>query len=205
MGRTLLLVMIAVSGLGLLASVVLLATLGRGRPADAGPPIPEFSLTDQDGRPVDQSVLDGRYTLMDFMFTSCPLWCPGMTQAMRHVQDETTGTGLRLLSVSIDGHHDTPEVLAAYARDNRADPARWVFATGEPEVVWALAARIGFDVSYDEVTPVQRPGSDDTRMINHPTRLLLIGPDRRLLGLYDYLDDADLRDLIQRVRGLSPP
>lgn len=201
----LLLVMIAVSGLGLLASVVLLATLGRGRPADAGPPIPEFSLTDQDGRPVDQSVLDGRYTLMDFMFTTCPLWCPGMTQAMRHVQDETAGTGLRLLSVSIDGHHDTPEVLSAYAQNNSADPSRWTFATGEPEVVWALAARIGFDVSYDDATPVQRTGSDDTRMINHPTRLLLIGPDRRLLGLYDYLDDADLRDLIQRVRGLSLP
>lgn len=205
MGRTLLLVMIAVSGLGLLASVVLLATLGRGRPVDGGPPIPEFVLTDQDGRPIDQSVLDGRYTLMDFMFTSCPLWCPGMTQAMRHVQDETAGTGLRLLSVSIDGQHDTPEVLSAYAQSNGADPSRWVFATGEPEAVWAMAARIGFDVSYDEATPVQRAGSDDTRMINHPTRLLLIGPDRRLLGLYDYLDDADLRDLIQRVRGLSPP
>ena len=56
-------------------------------------------------------------------------------------------TGLRILSVSVDSKHDTPEVLARYALSLRADPDRWHFLTGD-EAAIARLAREGFSLAY---------------------------------------------------------
>jgi len=77
--------------------------------------------------------------VLDFIFTNCPIYCPAMGEVMRRVQDETADSDARLLSISVDGENDTPEVLAAYAEALGADPARWPFLTGNPEGVKSLA------------------------------------------------------------------
>ena len=41
--------------------------------AQAGGP---FQLVDQDGRPVDQTMLEGKWSLVFFGFTYCPDFCP---------------------------------------------------------------------------------------------------------------------------------
>src|SRR5262245_23527324 len=45
--------------------------------------IPQFRLTDQDGRTVDENIFEGRFTIVDFIFTHCPYACPMMTMAMQ--------------------------------------------------------------------------------------------------------------------------
>lgn len=158
--------------------------------------IPEFELTDRDGARVTHGVLDGEYTVVDFFFTSCPLYCPGMTNAMRRVQDETAGTGLRFMSVSIDGGIDTPEVIDSYATRYGVDPDRWVFATGDPDVVAEIVREgLRFDLGDPQ-------SEDEGRLINHPTRLILLGPDRRVIDLYRYEDSDQIDELIARARGL---
>ncbi|MFS8607082.1 MAG: SCO family protein, partial [Gammaproteobacteria bacterium] len=42
----------------------------------AARPLPEFALTDVDGRPFTKSWLEGLFTLMFFGFTNCPDVCP---------------------------------------------------------------------------------------------------------------------------------
>lgn len=160
--------------------------------------VPEFSLIDREGNPITHAELDGRYTVLDFFFTSCPLWCPGMSTAMAHVQRETAGTKARLMSISIDGQNDTPAIISRYANDYGADPARWKFVTGDPGVVAAIVRDgLKFEIGDESLTP------DGVRNIDHPTRLILVGPDRRVVGLYRYDDPDDIRDLIQRVRELA--
>lgn len=161
--------------------------------------VPEFELIDRDGEPITHAALDGRYTVLDFFFTSCPLWCPGMSTAMARVQNETSGTDAMLMSVSIDGEVDTPTIITRYANDYGADPDRWRFVTGDPAVVADIVRNgLRFEIGEESVDP--RTGG---RIINHPTRLILLGPDRRVVGLYRYDDPDEVDDLIATVKRLA--
>lgn len=165
--------------------------------------LPEFELVDRYGEPITHEVLDGHYTVVDFFFTSCPLWCPGMTQSMRLVQQSTYDTGLRFMSISIDGGVDTPEAIDEYATRYRCDADRWLFATGDPSVV---AAMVQDGLKFDLGDPSDT--EDSGRLINHPTRLILLGPDRKVVGLYRY-DDPDevdelIADAIKHTKGTEP-
>lgn len=161
--------------------------------------IPDFTLTDRKGQPITQEVLDGHYTVVDFFFTSCPLICPAMNAEMQRVQEATRGTKLRMLSLSIDGGLDTPDVIDRYATDHDAEPDRWRFATGDPAVVADLALR-GLKFLVGSPEPDPKTGA---RNINHPSRLILVGPDRHVVGLYRYDDPDEVAELIEKAKTLT--
>jgi protein SCO1/2 len=102
-----------------------------------GDPMSDFTLTDQDGKPVTLETFRGHPFVVTFIFTRCPLpnFCPRMSQNFAELQKAIqTSSGplasTRLLSISFDPEHDTPEVLREYARHDGADFATWTFATG---------------------------------------------------------------------------
>ncbi|MCK6529150.1 SCO family protein [Myxococcota bacterium] len=101
--------------------------------------LPEFRFTDHTGAPLGAGDLRGLPFVADFVFTRCPDVCPRLTAAMAGLQegmrrDGPPGEpGFRLLSISVDPTHDTPEVLAAYAARHGADPRVWRFVTGPVE------------------------------------------------------------------------
>jgi len=159
--------------------------------------VPEFELIDRYNEPITHEVLDGQYTVVDFFFTSCPLWCPGMTQSMRQVQQATYGTPLRFMSISIDGDIDDPAAIDAYAELYGCDEERWDFATGDPSIVAKMVMDgLKFDLGDPNDT------EDSGRLINHPTRLILLGPDRKVIGLYRYDDPDEVDKLIADAKKL---
>ncbi len=163
--------------------------------------IPDFALVDQDGRPVDATIFDGRYTILDFIFTNCPFVCPGMSAQMARLQDELHGTGVRFVSISVDPERDTPERLREYAQQLGADPNRWRFLTGTRQATWAIARdALSFDVSLDPARTIPTKEGEQMTNINHPSKLILVGPDRRVLGLYSYSFEPDIQSLMRRVR-----
>lgn len=161
--------------------------------------MPEFTLTDRNGNEITHEVLDNELTVIDFFFTSCPLYCPGMTAEMLRVQNATVGTGTRLMSVSIDGDLDTPDIIDQYATRYNTDPNRWTFATGDPAYV-ANLVKTGLKFEIGDVSPNPQTGG---REINHPTRLILLGPDRKVIGLYRYDDPQEVDALIAKIKELS--
>jgi protein SCO1/2 len=166
--------------------------------------VDSFELVDTAGKPVDASILDGRYTVVDFIFTNCPIYCPTMAVVMKRVQDATADTGVRLLSISVDGENDTPEVLDEYADAIGADRSRWTFLTGDREETRRIAEEqllLGIRVDPTNRVPTRDGGTMD--FIDHPTRLVLIGPDRGVLGMYSYQDDAAIDTLIARLRRIA--
>ena len=164
----------------------------------AGFSIPEFRLTDRNNRPIDQTVLDHRFTVVDFFFTNCPLYCPVMTSEMRRVQEATKGSDLQLLSISIDGENDTPERIDGYAKAFDAEPGRWRFATGDPEAVADLVLNgLKFHIRGRAATLA----AGETQL-EHPTKLILIGPDRTVIGLYTYNNPEEIDELIATARRL---
>ena len=101
--------------------------------------VPEFALTDQNGEQVTTADLRGKIWIADFIFTRCAGPCPLMTARMLEMQKALVKTpGVKLVSVTVDPEHDTPEVLKAYAEANFADPERWKFLTGDKAVIEKL-------------------------------------------------------------------
>ncbi|SHM57728.1 protein SCO1/2 [Cyclobacterium lianum] len=106
--------------------------------------IPDFTFTDQYNRPVGREDMQGKITIVDFFFTSCPSICPVMSSEMERVQDAFRDEQeVQIFSISIDPEYDSPEVLAAYAERHLAEKDKWYFLTGNKDRIYDLA-RCGF-------------------------------------------------------------
>ena len=108
--------------------------------------VPAFSLTERSGRRVTLDDLRGLVWVVDFIYTECTETCPTQSLAFAQLQREFAGApGLRLVSITVDPIHDTPEVLRRYAeRYGAAD--RWWFLTGDKRDIYCLAQQ-GFHLA----------------------------------------------------------
>jgi protein SCO1/2 len=140
-----------------------------------GDPLPDFSLTDQQGRAVRAADLTGKVLAVNFIYTRCPLpdVCPRLAAnfaALQRQFRDRMGSDLVLLSVTVDPDYDTPAVLAEYAKRWSADARGWHFLTGD---VAAFAAKLGEVYWTDE-------GS-----IGHNSMTSIVGRDGRLAAMVD--------------------
>ena len=107
---------------------------------------PDVTLTDADGKRVKlSSALGGDGPVMlQFIFTTCPAVCPVMSATFAAAQARLgpESEKVRMVSISIDPEHDTPERLREYARRFKAGP-RWLFLTGGAEEITSV--RKAFD------------------------------------------------------------
>ncbi|MBI4230028.1 MAG: SCO family protein [Planctomycetes bacterium] len=152
--------------------------------------LPGFSLVDTAGNPFTDGSVKGSVWVASFIFTRCGGPCPVLCGRMADLQEEFRAErGVRLVSVTVDPDYDTPRILAAFAARVRADPERWVFATGEKEAVHALA-RDGFKLG----------GTEDVTL--HSTRFVLVDALFRIRGYYDGTDAAAFAALRSDLRAL---
>ena len=112
--------------------------------------VPDFSLIERSGRQVTLADLLGKVWIANFFYTECTDTCPLQSANMARLQDELAGeAGVRLVSISVDPEHDTPEVLSEYAVRFGANPDRWLFFTGAREAIYRLAIK-GFRLGVVE-------------------------------------------------------
>ena len=120
-----------------------------------GETVPEFRLIDQRRRPLALSALRGKVVAINFIYTSCalPNFCLRIANNFGVLQKRfkaQLGRDLVLLTVTFDPVHDTPEVLAEYARQFNADPLAWHFLTGPAADVHRVCHVFGVDFFPDE-------------------------------------------------------
>lgn len=111
-----------------------------------GDPVPDFTLTDQTGRPVRLSQMRGEPVAVTFIYTRCPIAtaCPLTTTRFAKLDSMLAAKGFgRLFTITVEPERDTPKVLAEYASHLKADPKRWKFLTGDPKAVADVASRFG--------------------------------------------------------------
>jgi protein SCO1/2 len=114
----------------------------RGILPDKERTLGEFSLTDENGRIVTRTELEGKILVVSFLFTGCALTCPEVTQRMAEIQQLTaTNDDVRLVSLTVDPRTDTPPVLAKWGARFGADTNRWYFLTGNKPVLHGLIAQ----------------------------------------------------------------
>jgi protein SCO1/2/putative membrane protein len=167
---------------------------------DGGPFLGDFRLRDQAGATVDDRSLSDRPWIAAFIFTRCPSSCPRITAVMKGLQGRLAGTPVRLVSLTVDPDHDTPEVLDRYARGMGAEPGRWSFLTGPKDEIHRLILE-RFRVPVAESTP------DDVRAgaeaVAHSSRLVLVAPGNRVVGYFDSNDPEAVDELLARARDLG--
>ncbi len=181
--------------------VGLFSALTLSRRAASHPPlpvlaqVPDFTLVRHDGRPTARADLAGAPWIADFIFTRCAAICPGMTRRMHRVAGSLpVDTAVRLVSVSVDPEHDTPEVLARYAERHGAG-AGWDFLTGDREAIRTLTVE-GFLLGLDTTSPATAGGDP---VIVHSNRFVLVDAESQIRGYYDAFDDAEIERLLGDV------
>jgi protein SCO1/2 len=141
-----------------------------------GDQIPDFQLTDQDGKPVTLETFRGHPFVLTFIFTRCPLptFCPRMAEDFAELQKaiQSSSSGplatTRLLSISFDPEHDTPAVLKEFGQHAGADFAVWTFATGPSAEMRRLTKEFSVLVQPEKGT------------ISHSLATALIDPQGRI-------------------------
>jgi protein SCO1/2 len=153
--------------------------------------VPAFDLVAQDGQPFHSAVLAGKIWVADFIYTTCPGPCPRMTSQMHEVQDAIAKMpDVKLVSFTVDPAHDTPLVLADYAKVHGASSAHWYFLTG-PETTLQKLDRDVFKL-----------GNLDASM-QHSTRFVLIDRQSRIRGYYDTSESRSIPHLINDINALA--
>ena len=127
----------------------------------------------------------GRVTIVDFIYTRCQTVCLALGSSFQQMQaslqqDRHAGTppGVRLLSISFDGLHDSPAVLQDYAQRLQADPALWSFVR-VPDSAQTQQLLRRFEVV---VVP------DGRGDYEHNAALLVVDERGRLVRIFDYAE-----------------
>ncbi|HZW15668.1 MAG TPA: SCO family protein [Brevundimonas sp.] len=137
--------------------------------ADVGGP---FQLVDHEGRPVDETMLQGQWSLVFFGFTYCPDFCPTTLQALDATKQRLgdKGKDLQIVFISVDPQRDTPQALKDYLSSD-GFPEGVIGLTGTPEQIKAAAD--AYRAYYEKV------GEGEDYTMNHSLAVYLIGPDGR--------------------------
>ena len=152
--------------------------------------VPDFRLLAHSGQPFGRQTLSGHIWVANFVFTRCPGVCPLLSAQMAKLQtklEETDQPLVRLVSFSVDPEWDTPLRLRDYADRYGVDSKRWVFLTGELNVVQPLV-RDGFQLAMMNAPPEgSHTGYGQAKRLEqivHSDRFVLIDPEFRIRAYY---------------------
>jgi cytochrome oxidase Cu insertion factor (SCO1/SenC/PrrC family) len=152
-------------------------------------------------------LMAGKIVVLSFVYAQCSdaRGCPLATAVLSRIHqasasDRTLADNLKLITLSFDPAHDTPAVMARYARpaDASGRASEWDRLTTASER--ALAPILA---GYGQV--VSRPPGPGAGL-THPVRVYLIDRHLRIRNIYglDFLDPrlliADVRTLLQEDR-----
>ena len=167
--RNVILIAACVIGLAFLGAVAwkagVFSNQGKGTALVGGP----FQLVNQDGKPVDEKILKGKWTAVFFGFTYCPDVCPTTMQALGAAQAQLgpKADKLQVVFISVDPERDTPAQLKSYL-SNEVFPKGTIGLTGTPEQVAAAAK--AYRVYY------KKNGEGDAYLVDHSTAAYLMNP-----------------------------
>ena len=148
------------------------------RELNVGELVPDMEWTTQRGEKVQMHDLRGRALAITFIYSRCPLptYCPLMNRnfstARTLLKQLGTQENWHLISLSLDAAHDTPAMLAEYAKIHQADEKHWCFATATEPDLRRLGDAVGLEY--------QRNGAQ----INHNLRTVVIDVNGRITHIF---------------------
>lgn len=153
--------------------------------AQIGKQVADFTLTNQDGKPVSPKDFLGKAWAVTFIYAECPLpdYCIRMStnfsDAANQIKASEFKDKMALLSVSFDPARDTPEKLNKYrqgylGKDANAAESAWQVAVGKEAEVRKVADFFGLRYEVDP---------NDKAQFNHSLRTAIIAPDGKVVKI----------------------
>ncbi|HET6565718.1 MAG TPA: SCO family protein [Xanthomonadales bacterium] len=129
------------------------------------------ALMDSLGQPFELDSLRGKPILVSMVFTSCYHVCPAITRhlatAVKEAKSALGESSFAVLTIGFDTPNDTPDAMAAFARQQKIADPDWHFLSGDAASMDQLTSNLGFTYfpsprGFDHVnqlTLVDRDGS----------------------------------------------
>ncbi len=148
-------------------------------------PIADFTLADQDGKPLRFASLRGEPALVFFGFTHCPNVCPTQLGRLKLLHESGGGAlkDVRIVLVSVDGERDTPARLKSFLGPLSSD---FIGLTGNPKATSEIAAR------FAAVFFKEPAAKDGTYNVMHSTQVFAVDKAGRLRASFN---DATIEDM----------
>ena len=194
---------VALAGLLITASVTTISIVHRRQEAAQAKEIltpaatkllqtPQRTLTDRTGRTVTRADFDGKFLVVNFVFTGCSLSCLAVNHRMAEIQRSVAAhDDVRLVSLTVDPDSDTPERLAKFAAQFGANTNRWLFLTGEKRVLHPLLEK-SFLVERDQRLLGFVPGG-----FAHTDRIAVMDSQGRLRAVINGLKTTAPREVLE--------
>ena len=151
--------------------------------------VPDFALTDQDGKRVQFSDLRGKVVLLTFLYTHCPDVCPliaeNLNSELRKLPTAQREQ-VRVLAISVDPKGDTPAQVRGYVKVHRLLP-QFRYLIGTKQELTAVWQKL-------DVQAVAR----DPDLVDHTTYTLLV--NRTGEGIVFYPADFTSQDVLHDLR-----
>lgn len=161
--------------------------------------LPSFELVDRTGQPFGSRDLAGRVYVANFFFSRCQSICPTLMKSVARLQDrydEAGVDGVRIVSITVDPSHDTPQQLREVANRYGVDSDRWTLLTGPRERIRELATE-GFHVAVGE-----RTETNGLMDIAHTGKLVLVDPEGGIRGYYSS-DEEGIDEVFHRSQHVA--
>lgn len=177
-------------------AAMLLGGAAASAPVTVGGP---FTLTDGDGTVVTEARFRGKWLLVYFGFTHCPVACPTalleVADALHRLGD--AAAAVQPLFITVDPERDTAATLRDYV--GSFDP-RIVGLTGTAEQIDRVAR------AYGVVYEAHRRGPDDRDyVVDHSTYIYLMDPAGNFVRGFDAeATGADIAAALRARMGSRP-
>lgn len=183
--------------LPILVLAALIASWFWGSPKNMRSTLPATTLETLDGQPYSLSPSKGNVRLVELIYTRCPDICPTttikMVQLQKRLQEaKLMGKGIEFLTVTIDPHTDTPDVLRSYARQLGIDPQGWTILRGEEERIQEITSSLGFFARKTE-----------DGFISHTSSTYLVDENNMVVRKFGMGEDFDPEQIYQELVNLK--
>lgn len=198
--RTQLMGLLFVTAISVAGIVFLAISLSKPAPLPFPSP-PEhapgpFSFLNQNGELVTEKSVEGKVTVVEYFFTTCPGICKVMNKNLELVYTAfKKSRDVCILSHTVDPLHDSVNVLLEYSERLKVQAPVWQFLTGDKEKLYK-AARI------DYLLAVEDPPTEIENDFIHTEYVALLDKERRIRGFYNATDQKMIRKLIDDIRKL---
>ncbi len=155
--------------------------------------VKNISFTNQLGQQVSLYDIKGKIIVLDFFFTRCPTFCPGMARSMKKLQDafkKNDTSIVQFISVSIDPLHDSVPQLRKFADRFNVNPDSWWLVTGDKKEI--------YDFALQEMKASIADTEVDTGFI-HTQNFFLLDREKIVRGWYNGFDSAAQQKLVRDI------
>lgn len=158
--------------------------------------IADFTMINQNGDTITQADYQDKIYVADFFYTTCPSFCPILTNSMKKIQEATLDDHeIKLISYTVTPDIDSVAQLKRYAEKNGVKDQKWNLVTGPKKEIYNLA-RKSYCVAKDE-------GDGGKYDMIHTENLALIDSKKRIRGYYDGTDQDEVNKLLHDIQTLQ--